>query len=272
VQDTVLAALSMDYPRDRFRVYVLDDGRRPEFKAFAEAAGALYITRTDNKHAKAGNLNNALGLTDGELVCIFDADHIPTRAFLQVTVGWFQADPRLALLQTPHHFYSPDPVQRNLRTVKDVPDEGALFYGVVQPGNDFWNAAFFCGSCAVIRREALKETKGFAGETVTEDAHTALKLQRRGWNSAYLDIRLASGLATERLALHIGQRARWARGMIQIFRVDNPLFGPGLSLAQRLCYLNAMLHFFFPLPRIVFLTSPWRSCCSARTSSSPRRR
>jgi cellulose synthase (UDP-forming) len=256
VQDTVLAALSMDYPRDRFRVYVLDDGRRPEFKAFAEAAGALYITRTDNKHAKAGNLNNALGETDGELVCIFDADHIPTRAFLQVTVGWFQADPRLALLQTPHHFYSPDPVQRNLRTVKDVPDEGALFYGVVQPGNDFWNAAFFCGSCAVIRREALKETKGFAGETVTEDAHTALKLQRRGWNSAYLDIRLASGLATERLALHIGQRARWARGMIQIFRVDNPLFGPGLSLAQRLCYLNAMLHFFFPLPRIVFLTSP----------------
>jgi cellulose synthase (UDP-forming) len=256
VQDTVLAALSMDYPRDRFRVYLLDDGRRPEFKAFAEAAGAFYIARTDNKHAKAGNLNNALGLTDGELVCIFDADHIPTRAFLQVTVGWFQADPRLALLQTPHHFYSPDPVQRNLRTVKDVPDEGALFYGVVQPGNDFWNAAFFCGSCAVIRREALNETRGFAGETVTEDAHTALKLQRRGWNSAYLDIRLASGLATERLALHIGQRARWARGMIQIFRVDNPLFGPGLSLAQRLCYLNAMLHFFFPLPRIVFLTSP----------------
>jgi cellulose synthase (UDP-forming) len=256
VQDTVLAALSMDYPRDRFRVYLLDDGRRPEFKAFAEAAGALYITRTDNKHAKAGNLNNALGMSDGELVCIFDADHIPTRAFLQVTVGWFQADPKLALLQTPHHFYSPDPVQRNLRTVKDVPDEGALFYGVVQPGNDFWNAAFFCGSCAVIRREALKETNGFAGETVTEDAHTALKLQRRGWNSAYLDIRLASGLATERLALHIGQRARWARGMIQIFRVDNPLTGPGLSLAQRLCYLNAMLHFFFPLPRIVFLTSP----------------
>jgi cellulose synthase (UDP-forming) len=256
VQDTVLAALSMDYPRDRFRVYLLDDGRRPEFKAFAEAAGAVYITRDNNKHAKAGNLNNALGMTDGELVCIFDADHIPTRAFLQVTVGWFQADPRLALLQTPHHFYSPDPVQRNLRTVKDVPDEGALFYGVVQPGNDFWNAAFFCGSCAVIRRAALNETNGFAGETVTEDAHTALKLQRRGWNSAYLDIRLASGLATERLALHIGQRARWARGMIQIFRVDNPLTGPGLSLAQRLCYLNAMLHFFFPLPRIVFLTSP----------------
>jgi cellulose synthase (UDP-forming) len=256
VQDTVLAALGMDYPRDRFKVYVLDDGRRPEFKAFAEKAGAIYMTRPDNFGAKAGNLNHALEQTDAELVCIFDCDHIPTRAFLQMTIGWFQEDQRLALLQTPHHFYSPDPVQRNIQTVKDIPGEGDLFYGVVQPGNDLWNAAFFCGSCAVIRRSALEETHGFAHETVTEDAHTALKLQRKGWNTAFLEIRLSAGLATERLALHIGQRIRWARGMTQIFRVDNPLMGKGLTLAQRLCYLNAMLHFQFPLPRIVFLTSP----------------
>jgi cellulose synthase (UDP-forming) len=256
VQDTVLAALSMDYPRERFRVFMLDDGRRPEFRAFAEKAGCSYITRPDNFQAKAGNLNNALAQTSGELICVFDCDHIPTRAFLQMTVGWFQQESRLALLQTPHHFYSPDPLQRNLVTVKDVPEEEALFYGVVQPGNDLWNAAFFCGSCALIRRSALEQIHGFAGETVTEDAHTALKLQRLGWSSAYLNVRLASGLATERLALHIGQRARWARGMTQILRLDNPLFGPGLSLAQRLCYFNAALHFLFPLPRVVFLTSP----------------
>jgi cellulose synthase (UDP-forming) len=256
VQDTVLAALGMDYPRDRFRVYLLDDGRRPAFKAFAEMAGATYLTRPDNLGAKAGNLNHALDKTDAELVCIFDCDHIPTRAFLQMTVGWFQEDSRLALLQTPHHFYSPDPVQRNLQTVKDIPGEGDLFYGVVQPGNDLWNAAFFCGSCAVLRRSALNQTHGFAHETVTEDAHTALKLQRMGWNTAFLEVRLSAGLATERLALHIGQRIRWARGMTQIFRIDNPLMGKGLSWSQRLCYLNAMLHFQFPLPRIVFLTSP----------------
>lgn len=256
VQDTVLAALGMDYPRDRFRVYLLDDGRRPEFRAFAEMAGAVYITRTDNFGAKAGNLNHALKQTDAELVCIFDCDHIPTRAFLQMTVGWFQEDARLALMQTPHHFYSPDPVQRNIQTVRDIPGEGDLFYGVVQPGNDLWNAAFFCGSCAVLRRTALDQTHGFAHETVTEDAHTALKMQRLGWNTAFLDIRLSAGLATERLALHIGQRIRWARGMTQIFRIDNPLTGKGLSWPQRLCYLNAMLHFQFPLPRIVFLTSP----------------
>lgn len=256
VQDTVFGAMDQDYPPDRFKVYILDDGRRPEFEEFARKVGCGYITRTDNKHAKAGNLNNAIPQTTGELLCIFDADHVATRAFLQLTVGWFQADPKLALMQTPHYFYSPDPVQRNIRAVKDIPGEGDLFYGVVQKGNDFWNATFFCGSCAVIRRSALEETNGFAGETVTEDAHTALKLQRKGWNTAYLNTRLSAGLATERLALHIGQRARWARGMTQIFRIDNPMLGPGLGLGQRLCYLNAMLHFQFPLPRIVFLTSP----------------
>ncbi|WIW90447.1 UDP-forming cellulose synthase catalytic subunit (plasmid) [Sphingobium sp. V4] len=256
VRNTVFAALDMDYPADRFRVFILDDGRRPEFRAFARQVGCGYLTRADNLHAKAGNLNAAMNKTRGELIAIFDCDHVPTRAFLQMTVGWFQKDPKLALMQTPHHFYSPDPAQRNLRTVDDLPGEGDLFYGNVQGGNDLWNAAFFCGSCAIIRREALTQTNGFAGETVTEDAHTALKLQRMGWNTAYISARLSAGLATERLVLHIGQRIRWARGMTQIMRIDNPLLGPGLKWQQRLCYLNAMLHFQFPLPRIVFLTSP----------------
>jgi cellulose synthase (UDP-forming) len=256
VRDTVLGALSIDYPRDKMKVFLLDDGRREEFREFAAEAGVGYIIRPDNLHAKAGNLNNALRETSGELIAIFDCDHVATRAFLQLTAGWFLEDPRLALIQTPHHFYSPDPFERNLKAGHQMPNEGELFYGPVQEGNDLWNAAFFCGSCALLRRSALDEIDGFATETVTEDAHTALKLQRRGWNTAYLNIRLAAGLATERLAIHIGQRMRWARGMTQILRRDNPLFGPGLTWAQRLCYLSAMMHFQFGLPRIVFLTAP----------------
>jgi cellulose synthase (UDP-forming) len=256
VETTVYGALSIDYPLDKLRIYLLDDGRREEFRQFAEAVGVGYITRQDNLHAKAGNLNNALTLTDGELLALFDSDHVPTRAFLQLTVGWFLRDPKLALVQTPHHFYSPDPFERNLRGGTTVPNEGQLFYGLVQDGNDLWNAAFFCGSCAVIRREAIESIGGFAVQTVTEDAHTALRLHRAGWNSAYLRLPLAAGLATERLSIHVGQRMRWARGMTQIFRVDNPVLGRGLSLGQRVCYLNAMLHFFFGLPRFVFLTAP----------------
>ena len=253
---TVYAAMGIDWPKDKLRIHLLDDGNRESFKAFAEEVGINYITRPDNRHAKAGNLNHALTQIEGELVAIFDCDHMPSRSFLQLTVGWFLADPKMALVQTPHHFLSPDPFERNLGTFRNRPNEGELFYGLVQDGNDMWNAAFFCGSCAVLRRSALDDIGGFAVETVTEDAHTALRLHRKGWNSAYLRIPQAAGLATESLSAHIGQRIRWARGMVQIFRTDNPLLGKGLSLFQRICYANAMLHFLVGLPRLVFLTAP----------------
>jgi len=256
VRDTVLAAQCIDYPKDKLNIYLLDDGKRREFAVFAADAGVGYITRMDNSHAKAGNLNHALKLTKGELICVFDCDHVATRIFLQATVGSFLQDPKLALLQTPHYFYSPDPFERNLSLGKNIPNEGSLFYGPIQQGNDNWNATFFCGSCAVIRRSALEEIGGFAVETVTEDAHTALKMQRLGWKSAFLAIPLAAGLATERLVLHVIQRTRWARGMTQIFRMDNPLFGRGLTWQQRCCYLSAMLYFQFALPRVAFLTAP----------------
>jgi cellulose synthase (UDP-forming) len=189
-------------------------------------------------------------------VAIFDADHVPTRSFLQLTMGWFERDAKLALMQTPQHFYSPDPFERNLDQFRNVPSENELFYGVVQDGNDLWNATSFCGSCAVLRREALDEIGGLATETVTEDAHTSLRLQKAGWSTAYINIPQAAGLATERLRGHIRQRVRWARGMIQILRIENPLFGRGLKLTQRLCYFNATAHFLFALPRLVFLTAP----------------
>ena len=256
VRDTVLAAQCLDYPRDKLKIYLLDDGKRSEFAVFAADVGVGYITRNDNAHAKAGNLNHAMKLTQGELICVFDCDHVATRIFLQATVGGFLQDPKLALVQTPHYFYSPDPFERNLSVGRNIPNEGALFYGPIQQGNDNWNATFFCGSCAVIRRSALDQIGGFAVETVTEDAHTALKLQRLGWGSAFIDIPLAAGLATERLVLHVIQRTRWARGMTQIFRLDNPLLGRGLTLQQRLCYLSAMLYYQFALPRIAFLTAP----------------
>ena len=256
MRSTIIAALDMDWPRDRVRVMVLDDGKREEVKGMCDELGALYIRRPDNKHAKAGNINHALQYSNSEYVAIFDCDHVPTRSFLQVSMGWFLKDRKLSMMQTPHHFFSPDPFERNLGTFRQVPNEGELFYGLLQDGNDLWNATFFCGSCAVIRRSALDQIGGIAIETVTEDAHTSLKMQRKGWNTAYINLPQAAGRATESLAGHIKQRVRWARGMAQIFRTDNPLFGRGLTVAQRLCYLNSMMYFFLGLPRIIFLTAP----------------
>ena len=256
VSPAVLAAMGMDWPRDKLRVFLLDDGSREEFHRFANAVGVGYITREEHRFAKAGNINHALTLTSGEFIAIFDCDHIPTRSFLQTTMGEFIADPQCAMVQTPHHFFSPDPFERNYDTFLRIPNEGSLFYGLIQDGNDFWNATFFCGSCAVIRRAPLMEVGGIAVETVTEDAHTSLKMHRRGYRTAYLRIVQAAGLATESLSGHIGQRIRWARGMAQIFRIDNPWTRKGLTFFQRICYSNAMLHFFYGIPRLIFLCMP----------------
>jgi cellulose synthase (UDP-forming) len=200
VRYTALAAAAIDYPPEKCHIYILDDGRREEFRQFAREAGIGYVTRNDNKGAKAGNINVALKSLRSTLRRVFDCDHVPTRSFLQVTMGWFLRRANLGMLQTPHHFYSPDPFERNLGQFRVIPNEGELFYGIVQDGNDFWNAAFFCGSCAVLRRTSLDEIGGIATDTVTEDAHTSLRMQMRGWNTAYINIPQAAGLATERLS------------------------------------------------------------------------
>ncbi len=266
VRATALAAINIDWPADKLHVYILDDGRRPEFQAFAEQAGMGYIARETNEHAKAGNINHALRELKSPYVALFDCDHVPTRSFLQLTMGWMLRDAKLAVLQTPQYFYSPDPFERNLDQFRVVPNENDLYYGVIQDGNDFWNATSFCGSCAVLRRSALDEVGGMAVETVTEDAHTSLRMQIRGWNTAYINIPQAAGLATESLSSYVKQRVRWARGMVQTLRLENPLLVPGLKPAQRLCYLNAMLHFLYALPRLIFLTAPLIFLLFGRTS------
>jgi cellulose synthase (UDP-forming) len=253
VRRTVIGALSMDYPRKQ--VFVLDDGRRPTIEQMARDLGCFYLTRPDNSHAKAGNLNHALARTHGDLVAIFDADHVPVRSFLRNTVGFFE-DARIGLVQSAQHFFNPDPYERNLKLTGRIAPEQDFFYQVVQAGNDFWNSAFFCGSCAVLRRSALQAIGGVRTVTVTEDAHTALELHSRGWRSAYLATPMAAGLATETFAAHVQQRMRWARGMAQILRLDNPLLKRGLSLPQRLNYFNAMAHFFFGIPRLIMVLAP----------------
>jgi cellulose synthase (UDP-forming) len=238
------------------QVYLLDDGRRQEVKQLADELGCGYITRTDNKHAKAGNINHALTKTKGEFVIIFDADHVPVPSFIERTIPFFKNDPKLALVQTPHRFLNASPTERNLYLEGKLPQEQELFYQRVQIGNNRWNAAFFCGSAAVLRRSALLEVGGVATETVTEDCHTCMKMHALGYNSIYVSTPLSVGLSPESFDGYVVQRSRWGRGMAQILRVDNPLVKKGLSLPQRICYFSSMMHFFFGVPRMVFLFAP----------------
>lgn len=262
VRKTILGALAIDYPAEKRRVYVLDDGRkfhdrRIHLYRICEELGCTLLTRTNNDHAKAGNINTALQKTQGDLILILDCDHIPSRPFLQETVGFF-LDEKVALVQTPHWFYNPDPFERNLKTGGRVPVGNELFYKVLQKGNDFWNAAFFCGSAAIVRRKPLMEVGGIAVETVTEDCHTSLRLHSLGYRTVYYDKIMVAGLAPEKFSAYVGQQVRWARGMAQILRLEHPLVNPKLklSIGQRLCYFSATSHFFFGFPRLMYAVAP----------------
>lgn len=264
VRKTVLGALAIDYPEDKKRVYVLDDGRAEKYKArreelrqMCEDLGAIMMTRDNNDHAKAGNINTAFHRTNGDLVLILDCDHIPSRQFLQHTVGFF-FDSNVAFVQTPHWFYNPDPFERNLLTKGRIPVGNELFYKVLQKGNDFWNAAFFCGSAAVIRKEYALQVGGIATETVTEDCHTAFRLHSLGYESIYYDKIMVAGLAPEKFSSYVGQQVRWARGMAQILRLENPMFNRklNLTLSQRICYFSATSHFFYGYPRLMYAIAP----------------
>ena len=252
LEKTLIGAQAMRY--DNKRIYVLDDSHRLSVAELASAFGATYI-RGPKKHAKAGNVNHALSMTHGELVVVFDTDHIPMTTFLEETVPLF-ADPRMAVVQTPHHFYNEDIFQRAFLTAGRIPNEQDMFNHAIQNGRAGWGGAFFVGSGAVFRRRALEEVGGFQLLSITEDIHTSQHLHARSWKSAYVGKILAVGLAAENLASYLVQRRRWMLGCLQIFLKDNPLFQRGLRLRHRLGYFASLFYFFHPLPRVIFLVTP----------------
>lgn len=251
---TVVGCQALDYPYKQ--VYLLDDTRRPEIKQLAQQLGCHYVIRSDNSYAKAGNLNNALTQTNGELIVVFDADFIPTTNFLTRTVGFFQ-NPKIALVQTPQSFYNSDPIARNLGLENILTAEEEVFYRQVQPIKDGVGSVVCAGTSFVVRRSALEEVGYFVTESLSEDYFTGIRLAARGYELVYLDEKLSAGLAAESISAHINQRLRWIRGTLQAFFIDsNPLTIPGLSLWQRLGHLEGILHWFASIPRTFFLFVP----------------
>jgi cellulose synthase (UDP-forming) len=246
VMATLAGCRALTYPHT---TYLLDDGRRAEMRELADLAGAEYLTRPDNSHAKAGNLNAALPRTSGDLVFVLDADHVPMPDALDALVGYFD-DERMAIVQTPHDFFNHDSVQHyNVSR-----HEQSLFYRVICPGKDRHGAAYWCGSAALISRPALLEIGGVATETIAEDFHTTIRLQRYGWRTRYHDEVLVQGLAPHDLDGYLLQRDRWARGNLAVFRLpESPLRAKTLNPIQRLSFLASLLAYLAPPMRLLLL-------------------
>lgn len=251
---TISACKNIDYPN--FKVYVLDDGRREEIKELTELVGCNYITRQTNKGYKAGNINNALTLTDGEIVVIFDADHIPASTFLRETVYNF-IDEKVALVQSPQCFCNPDAFQKNLELSSFLSNEQDLFYRVIEPSLNEFDSVFCGGTNILLRRKHLEAVGKFPENTITEDSLLGLKFHAYGYSVVYYNRPIAIGLAASSFEEYIKQRCRWAKGNVQI--VKNPAnwkYYARLSLVQAFFYLSGVLYFFTPVARLIFLTAP----------------
>ena len=248
VASTVAAAVAMDGPH---RTWMLDDGRRPEFADMARRLGARYLTRPNNKGAKAGNLNTALRrIGFGEFIAVLDADHVPRRDMLERLMPW-TADPAVAVVQAPQHYAN----RRNGFVAGGAMEQQDIFFGAILEGKDGCNASFCCGTNMVVRRSALDAIGGFDEDSVTEDAATTVSLHEQGWKTRYVNEIVADGLAPEDLGAYLSQQFRWARGNLQLLLCGRLLRGR-LRLSQRLQYAWSAAHYLSCFSTLVYLLLP----------------
>ena len=253
LEKTIIASAQMAYPKNKFKVYVCDDGRRDELKALCKKYGVNYITREDNQGAKAGNINNALKYIKGDLFLVLDADMIPKKEFLQKTIGYFE-DENLAFVQTPQCYYNKDIYQSNLK--KYIPNEQDFFMRDVQEARAYRGAVLHVGTNAVFRRKFIDEIGGYPTCSITEDMAVGMLLQAKGYDSIFINKVLVLGLSASTFGELVKQRDRWCRGNIQVFKHYNPFILKGLTPAQRICYVDGVLYWFSNLIKMFYIIVP----------------
>jgi cellulose synthase (UDP-forming) len=247
VEQTVRGAMAIRYPH---RTYVLDDGHRPEMGEMARRLGAQWITRPNNTGAKAGNINHALTLTDGDYFAVFDADHVPHPNFLSRLMP-FMEDPRMALVQAPQYYSNRD----RTYVAGAAMDQQEIFFGPICNGKDGLGSVFCCGTNMVLRRAAIDEIGGFRENSVTEDAATTLDIHERGWKSKYVSERLADGMGPEDLGAYITQQHRWARGSLEMLFKFGVLFRH-MPWRLRLQYAWSAMFYLTGVSTLVYLALP----------------
>jgi len=217
IAPTIAAACAL---QPAHQTWVLDDGDRPWVREMCASYGARYVRRDEHTHAKAGNMNHALGLLQREVAAgadpvevigVLDCDHVPLPTFLTDTLGWFD-DPQLALVQAPQSYYNAGAFDDDGET-----GEQGVFFHVLLPARNHDGAGpFWCGSTSLIRTEALAAVGGVSTDTIVEDMHTTLNLLRSGWKTAYHHQVLAVGLAPATPDQYLLQRRRWGMGSMQV--------------------------------------------------------
>lgn len=250
---TICASISIDYPKDKKNIYVCDDGKRYEVKQLCEELGVHYVVRARNEHSKSGNINNALSMTSGDLIAVFDADMIPKSNFLGKTVPCF-FDENVGFVQVPQSFYNPDIFQKCSR--RNIPGEQDFFMRDVQQRRAGINSSIHVGTNAVFRRKTLDAIGGYPTFSITEDIALGLLIQAKGYKAVYVNETLVLGLNAENLRDCVQQRDRWCRGNLQLLKYNNPVHVKGLSFFQKVAYMDGLLYWYSGILKLIFIIAP----------------
>ena len=199
--------------------------------------GAGYLTRDGRKDAKAGNINAALSRTSGDVVVIFDVDHVPAPDFLEQSLGHFQ-NPEIGFVQTMLSFSN-----ASTSWVARAASETGDFFNPAALGMDRLGTATMMGSNVLVRRSALESIGGYR-PGLAEDLATSIALHAAGWRSAYVAEPLAPGLAPPDPRAWFTQQMKWARGVFEVLLTQYPVLFLRLRPAQRFCYLLRMTYYW----------------------------
>ncbi|OLN89014.1 Cellulose synthase 2 [Colletotrichum chlorophyti] len=220
VKDTVRGALSVDYPTQRFRVIVADDGRSKKMEDWvhrfsAEHPNLHYTARIKPGGWKAGNLNAAIRFAEGlpggaaELVAGLDADMIPEPRWLRSVTAHLMRDRKVGVACPVQHFY-------NLPSDDPLHQANTLNWYCKDLVADLAGVGFNLGSGWVMRREAVEDIGGFPTEVLTEDITSSMMAMAEGWKTVYVPEALQWGLVPDSYAAHIKQITRWNMGGCQM--------------------------------------------------------
>ncbi len=231
----VRKCMEFDYPKDKYEIIIVDDSTNKEtqnaLSEFKEKHPGFikYIHRENREGFKPGALKNAMSITKGEVIVVFDADWIPKTDFLRKIIKPF-SDPNVAIVQTRQGFYNKD---TNLIT-RFAAYLLMIYHTVVMPINNKLNCVFFCGTAGALRRSTFDEVGGWNLNSITEDSELSVKLLMKGYKTVYLDFETPSEVP-DSFEGFIKQQMRWCYGNARVF-FDNALdilFKPGLTIKQR---------------------------------------
>jgi biofilm PGA synthesis N-glycosyltransferase PgaC len=239
IEETIQGCLNVDYPN--YEVVVVDDGSTdatPRKLAPYAQAGKLRVIRKQANEGKAMALNDAIPLTNGEIILIIDGDAVPDRNILKAMAPHFKS-PRVAAVTG-----NPRVANRKSLLSKLQAIEFASIVSLQRRGARIWGKLLtMSGVVGAFHRSALIDVGMFSPEMATEDIDLTWKLQREFYDIRYEPRALVGMRVPVSIRGLWRQRRRWAIGLGQVLHRHTK---PSLSWKTRRLW-PVMLESYFSI-------------------------